>query len=172
MRHSVLPTLPHQRELCFSRNSVSKSNGQMTTPTISSVCGGSCPSVTKNSVIWSTCFNLQVPGSSFAISWAQLPVAEPAAATEDQPVRLIVASTLGPRAKYAPFSVCFYPFAYSSNSSPFVNKAARWARNLQGIYHVQFCFYFAITTILRATALEGRQHLASLRFTHTVPVSC
>lgn len=115
-----------------------------------------------------------------AISWAQLPVAEPAAATEDQPVRLIVASTPGPRAKHAPFSVCFYPFAYSSNSSPLVNKAARWVRNWQGIYHVQFCFYVAITTILRATittilratALEGREHLASLRFTHTVPVSC
>lgn len=160
MKHSVLPTLPHQRELCFSRNSVSKSNGQMTTPTISSVCGGSYPSVTKNSVIWSTCFNLQVPGSSFGYFLGS------AARCWTSCCHRGSASTANcsqhPRStcKTRTVSCLLLPICLFLKQFPFCEQSSKVDEKL------------AITTILRATALEGREHLASLRFTHTVPVSC
>lgn len=156
MRHSVIPTLPHLRESCFSRNSASKSDGQMMTPAISSVCGGSYPSAMQNSVIWSTCLNLRVPDSSFGCFLGSAACCWTSYCHRDQPVQVHVQFSIG----------LHYHLAYYLNTPSLVNKAERLVRNLQGIYRVQFWFYFAITTSLRAT-----EHLASLRFTHTVPVS-
>lgn len=107
---------------------------------------------------WSNALNSKFQPPPLAIPWVQLPVAEPAAATEAWPTQLCWWSCL--------------VFAFTHVVSPQVIllqwiKQQDKMRNFQGSCHDQFWCCFSIAIILRATELEGRQQLAPLRFAHT-----